>query len=280
MQLSPLRYPGGKSRASKILEKYIPSDVTSVVSPFFGGGSFENHLAKKGLEVRGYDLCLPLVDFWQAFIDDRERLFERLRELSAQIIQPQYFGEVTKELRQEQRTLFKEWKEIALTSEDPFERGVHYLALNRGAFSGMTLIAGPMSTRYIESKMGEKAIKSLEKIIFEVKSVEYQDCFTTIKNHDGDFLYLDPPYVMETPKKESIYGDGGDLHRGFDHTSLRDALANHKGRWVLSYLDVPLIRELYSDFNLFTETWTYTMKPGTSRPPGKELVITNFQLSN
>jgi len=276
MQLSPLRYPGGKSRASKILEKYIPSDVTSLVSPFFGGGSFENHLALKGVEVQGYDLCLPLVDFWQAFLSDRDRLFARFRELSAEILKPEYHGEISKEHRLEQRTMFKEWKEVALDSDDSFERGVHYFALNRGAFSGMTLIAGPMSTRYIDSKMGIQATANLEKIDFAVKSVDYQDCFTTIESHPDTFLYLDPPYVMETESKESIYGDKGDLHRGFDHGALRDALVGHRGRWVLSYLDVPVVRDLYSGYNIQTETWTYTMKPGTSRPPGKELVITNF----
>jgi DNA adenine methylase len=276
MQLSPLRYPGGKSRASKILQKYVPSDVEEVVSPFFGGGSFENHLALQGVNVRGYDLCLPLVDFWNAFLNERAKLFARFRELSAQILDSKYHGEITKELRQEQRVLFKGWKEVAINSDDPFERGVHYFALNRGAFSGMTLIAGPMSTRYIDSKMGERATANLEKIDFRVRSVEYKDCFQTLEENRDTFLYLDPPYVMETENKESIYGDKGDLHRGFDHVALRDSLAEHKERWVLSYLNVPSIHELYSDFNIQEETWRYTMKPGGSRPEGKELVITNF----
>jgi DNA adenine methylase len=276
MQLSPLRYPGGKSRASKILDKYVPSEVTTVVSPFFGGGSFENHLALRGVTVLGYDLCQPLVDFWGYFLNDREKLFSKFRDLSLEILKPEYYGEISKENRQIQRTLFKHWKEIAINSEDPFERGVHYFALNRGAFSGMTLIAGPMSTRYINSKMGVSATDNLEKIDFRVKSVGFQNCFITLEKHQNEFLYLDPPYVMETESKESIYGDKGDLHRGFDHTALRDSLANHKGRWVLSYLDVPLIRDLYSEFSIQTETWRYTMKPGGSRPQGKELVITNF----
>jgi DNA adenine methylase len=124
--------------------------------------------------------------------------------------------------------------------------------------------------------MGERATANLEKIDFQVKSVKYQDCFTTISNHKDEFLYLDPPYVMETENKESIYGDKGDLHRGFDHVALRDALAAHKGRWVLSYLNVPKIQDLYEGFNITEETWRYTMKPGKSRPAGKELVITNF----
>ena len=41
---SPLRYPGGKSRACKILDDilqnyYDPVKFTTLISPFFGGGS-------------------------------------------------------------------------------------------------------------------------------------------------------------------------------------------------------------------------------------------------
>ena len=43
---SPLRYPGGKTRACKILDKVIKEnfnmgEIETIVSPFFGGGSFE-----------------------------------------------------------------------------------------------------------------------------------------------------------------------------------------------------------------------------------------------
>ena len=47
--ISPLRYPGGKTRACKILEQIILDhfDITqfdTLISPFFGGGSFEFHI--------------------------------------------------------------------------------------------------------------------------------------------------------------------------------------------------------------------------------------------
>ena len=49
---SPLRYPGGKTRACKILDKVVCDHfdikkIKTVVSPFFGGGSFEFHLQNK-----------------------------------------------------------------------------------------------------------------------------------------------------------------------------------------------------------------------------------------
>ena len=50
--VSPLRYPGGKTRACKIIDGVISQhfDMNSfetVVSPFFGGGSFEFYLQNK-----------------------------------------------------------------------------------------------------------------------------------------------------------------------------------------------------------------------------------------
>jgi len=291
MQLSPLRYPGGKSKASKILIDFIPDDVTSLVSPFFGGGSFENFLALRGCSVRGFDFCGPLVDFWNAYLSRKGEVFERIRVMSSEILAPEFHVEVPEivegedkpetpkldaKLRQKQRAIFSAWKEIALTSEDSFERGLHYFALNRCAFSGLTLIASPMSTVNIEKKFGKKAIDNLEKVIFKVESVEHGSCFDVIANAGDEFLYLDPPYIMETESKEAIYGNDGELHRGFDHELLATLLKSYKGRWVLSYLDVPKVRELYEGCNFTNKKWRYTMKPGKSRPEGNELVITNF----
>lgn len=42
---SPLRYPGGKSRAARQIALYLPKDLKRLVSPFFGGGSFEFYCA-------------------------------------------------------------------------------------------------------------------------------------------------------------------------------------------------------------------------------------------
>ena len=47
---SPLRYPGGKTRACKTLDEIINEkgfDTSVVISPFFGGGSFEFFLCNK-----------------------------------------------------------------------------------------------------------------------------------------------------------------------------------------------------------------------------------------
>ncbi|WP_406833349.1 DNA adenine methylase [Wolbachia endosymbiont (group A) of Tiphia femorata] len=47
---SPLRYPGGKSRAiSQIINKYIPKGLSTLCSPFIGGGASISQQRNKSL---------------------------------------------------------------------------------------------------------------------------------------------------------------------------------------------------------------------------------------
>ena len=79
---SPLRYPGGKSRAvSYILPLILKTEATVLCSPFIGGASIELACAAQGMEVRGYDLFEPLVDFWHALLDDPARLARRVEDI-------------------------------------------------------------------------------------------------------------------------------------------------------------------------------------------------------
>ena len=67
---SPLRYPGGKTRACKILDKIVSEHFNMkekkiLISPFLGGGSFEFYLQNKyNLEIIANDKFNPLFVFW------------------------------------------------------------------------------------------------------------------------------------------------------------------------------------------------------------------------
>ena len=57
MPKTPLRYPGGKSRAIDVIMPHIRSlDCGELCSPFLGGGSIELKCAEEGMVVHGYDL--------------------------------------------------------------------------------------------------------------------------------------------------------------------------------------------------------------------------------
>ena len=66
---TPLRYPGGKSRACTKMDQYFPDlrEYGEFREPFLGGGSVAIHVTKKYPDVKIWvnDLYEPLVNFWQ-----------------------------------------------------------------------------------------------------------------------------------------------------------------------------------------------------------------------
>ena len=66
---TPLRYPGGKSRACTNMDPYFPDlrNYSEFREPFIGGGSVAIHVSKKypDLSIWVNDLYEPLVNFWQ-----------------------------------------------------------------------------------------------------------------------------------------------------------------------------------------------------------------------
>ncbi len=88
------------------------------------------------------------------------------------------------------------------------------------------------------------------------------------------FFYIDPPYVST----ESYYKNTG----GFgvaEHKQLAALLFNVKGKFLLSYNDCKLVRELYKEFNIrATKEIEYTLGKnvhGKSKSV-KEVFITNY----
>ena len=73
---TPLRYPGGKSRACTKMDQYFPDlrNYKQFREPFLGGGSVAIHITKKypTLDIWVNDLYEPLYNFWCVLRDDHK----------------------------------------------------------------------------------------------------------------------------------------------------------------------------------------------------------------
>ena len=247
---SPLRYPGGKSRAVKQIVGLFPPDIESLASPFIGGGSVELACAAQGIRVHGYDAFEPLVDFWEETIEDPAKVanlaysYHPLTKTKFYALQKRYFS-----------------------LEDRLERAAAFFVLNRSSYSGTTLSGGmsPGHPRFTDS-----AIERLANLELENLTVERADFRDSLALHDDDFLYLDPPYA----NGENLYGNRGDMHKGFSHADLADILRARDG-WALSYNDCDFVRELYDGFTFATPAWTYGM---SNRKTSNEVLILSNDL--
>ena len=82
---TPLRYPGGKSRALTKLFQYFPDlkGYKEYREPFLGGGSVALEITKRypGLDIWVNDLYEPLYNFWRELQDHGNEITDILIQL-------------------------------------------------------------------------------------------------------------------------------------------------------------------------------------------------------
>jgi len=239
---SPLRYPGGKTRAVNKILPYIPEGI-NLCSPFFGGGSIEiaYALANPNNKVYGYDLFEPIVCFWKYILEDSVSLSEEISKVRNSFNKAQ-FNQFRKEL-----------KENFIISE---KTAAKVYAINRSSFSGATF-SGGFSKQSIEGRFTQSSVDRVKNFKVPNLSVSVSDFKDTIKKHQEEFLYLDPPYLLQKGSNK-LYGDKGSTHEGFDHEGLANLIKTRKG-WVMSYNDSEWIRDTYRDFEIVKLDWSYGM---------------------
>jgi len=254
---SLLRYPGGKTRALKHIVPYFPENMTEMISPFFGGGSIEIHYASQGVRVYGYDLFGQLVTFWNAVLEDRERV-AKLLDFMQPIFTKERFLKTQEKLRNPQ------------DFEDEFILAAFFYAINRSSFSGATL-SGGYSKQAAEKRFTESSVQRLRDFICPSLTVEQADFADSLRRHDDEtFVYADPPYLLE---KSTLYGERGSTHKDFDHQRFAEEIKK-KNNWVISYNPHPEILELYKDYEIVYPNWTYGM---SADKKSKEILILNVK---
>jgi len=246
---SPLRYPGGKTRAIQILSSYVPEGTHTIVSPFFGGGSFE---LSRTWTVKANDLFFPLYTFWSV-------LQMHPKELEAKI---RHMMPVTKEKFQTIRRRIQ-------TLEHPIEIAASYYIINRCSFNGSTFCGG-FSQAASVGRLNESSLRTLRTVSLdscEFTCMDASDFLSTCPESPGVLVYADPPYYITN----YLYGKDGDLHESFDHERFARTIQQRKDFWIVSYNDCEYIRELYAGCTIHKVQWSYSMNASKK---SSEIVIT------
>lgn len=240
---SPLRYPGGKTRACKVLETIVVKEfgIPKVIySPFFGGGSFEFHMnGKHGCIIHGADGFAPLANFWQRVKNGQKELVEAVKSLKP----------LTKEK-------FTELRSNIMAESNKTTKAAYYFALNRCSFSGATL-SGGFSKESENTRFNAAAIERLNGMNMDGVDVvceDFREFLNNVEPSSSSIIYLDPPYYVDS----KLYGTHGDMHDGFDHAALANILKTKKN-WILCYNDCEYIRKLYEGYEIQSVSWSYGM---------------------
>ena len=131
---TPLRYPGGKSRACTKMDQYFPDlrEYDEYREPFLGGGSVAIHVTKKYPTVKVWvnDLYEPLVNFWKTLQSDGQKMRDELNQLKYRHPEPVSAKQLFLEA--------KEYLNHETKRTEPFHRAVSFYIINKCSFSGLT----------------------------------------------------------------------------------------------------------------------------------------------
>ena len=268
---TPLRYPGGKSRACTKLDVYIPDlrDYKEYREPFLGGGSVAIHITKKypNLDVWVNDLYEPLYNFWRVLQDDGHKMFKRLQELKSRYPD-----------RGSAKGLFLEAKDVVNDYDQPnLFRACAFYVINKCSFSGLTE-SSSFSAQASDSNFSMRGIEKLPgytQIIrnWKITNLSYEQLLTDDKNV---FTYLDPPYDI----RSNLYGRKGSMHNGFSHDGFAADCDRFIGPQLISYNSSQLVKDRFEGWEVGEFDLTYTMRSVgeymREQKERKELLLFNY----
>ena len=185
---TPLRYPGGKSRATKTLFEFFPPDIHEYREPFLGGGSMAIEFTRRYPDipviVSDFD---PLVyNFWKVLRDDGKALLDKL--LHAKLNAKGIEGHRT--LFQEARTL------LSGTITNELESAYAFFIVNKCGFSG--LMSGGFSEQASQSNFSKNNILNLEHYTKHIQN-------WSIQNVDAPQLSTDRHQVLKEKTTTFLY---------------------------------------------------------------------------
>ena len=270
---TPLRYPGGKSRAVVKLLQYLP-DLTQVKEyrePFLGGGSVALEITKRypHIEVWVNDLYEPLYNFWCELQHNGQDLQDAIWSKKNHYPDPDTA-----------KKLFNQSKEDVNDQDlSSFNRAVAFYIVNKCSFSGLT----ESSSFSKQASKSNFSFNGIERLVEYSKLIESWTItnlsYERMLSDDKDiFIYLDPPYDI----KDNLYGKKGGMHKSFDHDIFADWCDRYTSHMLISYNSDQIVKDRFKEWTVGEFAHTYTMRSvgcyNTDQASRKELVLTNYEV--
>lgn len=269
--LSPLRYPGGKSKIYEKVRKLIVAngyESRTYVEPFAGGFSIGIGLLCEGVVKAAIlnDYDSHIYHFWYSVLNDTDNLLRLISDKP-----------ITIEERERQKLNYRN------ADADTLSDGFATLFLNRVNFSGV-MKGGPIGglaqtgTYKVDCRFNKADISSKIETIAKLKGkiklynkdAGYLIKMSLMKMKAPMFLNIDPPYVIKGSRLYTNFFTEG------DHLNLQRVIAKHLDAefpWIITYDDCPLVRGLYRYFHMEEYGITHNVRGSVQ---GKEIVITNL----
>ena len=236
---SPLRYPGGKSRALKYLTTKTPQSFKEFREPFLGGGSMFIEMKQKYPEAKFWinDKYYHLYCFWKVLRDQPEQLQKMVQDSKNKSRETEIANAAMKDKKKEKysnrselikegtmkaRELFKEAVANIADAKSELEIAHYFYIINKCSYSGISEAGRSSKTKNTKKKLDSsfspqasiqnftdlsiKKLLGVSELIQGTKITNIDYSFLLKENQsetpDKDvYVFLDPPYDILKKKK-------------------------------------------------------------------------------
>ncbi|NLN47814.1 MAG: DNA adenine methylase [Clostridiales bacterium] len=254
--LSPLRYPGGKTKLYTYVKKLLECNNLigqTYIEPFAGGAGLAIKLLLNGDVKRIVinDLDVSIYSFWYSILNQTDDFCELIIKTK-----------VTPDEWRRQRNIY-----LRRNTSDSLSLGFATFFLNRTNVSGIIkggMIGGnnqqgpnPIDARFnklnLINKINNIAARKEQIHIFNLDAKELLQS-QNLRQFYKVFINFDPPYVKKGAKlyKNSFNED--------DHRELAKKIARCERKWIVTYDICPLVAEIYSAYRYSYLDVTYSIR--------------------
>ena len=266
--LSPLRYPGGKSKLKNSVGSLIrTNDMVgcTYVEPFAGGSAVALHLlfseVVDRIIINDYDIAIYA--FWYSVLNQTDELCNLIR--NTEVTMDEWYKQ-------------KEIQNKNNASLNLLSIGFSTFFLNRTNRSGIIkagVMGGKdqlgnykMDCRYNKEDLINKIIKiSKYRDRIELYNLDTLDLIVNVIRvlPNNTFIFFDPPYYV---KGQSLYVN---FYKHQDHENLANEISIIEGKkWIVSYDNVDEIKMMYNNFRNIEYDLSYTAQ---DKYKGKEVMF-------
>ena len=275
-----IRWPGNKSKHVNKILPFIPNTFNTYIEPFVGSGALFLKLEPKTWIIN--DLNEDIINVWQNVKDNPETIIQIFKEFGKR------FKKMSKIKKVE--TCKHIVKNIETMSFD-VKRAAIYMLMKHCAYMGSILINNQFKFKSLDLQIlinnrcffleqnNYENIQSVSKFLNHTNGKIYNRDYKNIlkKATQGDFVFLDPPYIEEH-EYEFNYNRHEKLDNSFLHELLEEVIKiDQRGvKWLMTQADTKDVRNIFKDYtiNIFK---VYRV---TSKTYVNELMITNYIVSN
>ena len=248
-----IKWVGGKTQIMADVLGKFPREINNYYEPFLGGGSvLLGLLNDESIRVKGdiivSDVNPHLITLYKKVQENPNELLKSFNEIVEEYSKcVQEKGDRKPKTKLEataSRESYYYWVRSKFNIEHLPEQ---FVFLNKTCFRGLHR-EGPNGFNVPFGHYKNLPVldileisKIFQKIIFKCQS--FEKSFENIK--EGDFIYMDPPYVPVNTTSFTKY-----TKDGFNHDILFTKIRGLRCRWLLSNSDVPIIHEAFGGCNI------------------------------